>query len=162
MKPLYEIAKEFLHLFKVDDQHVVNGETGEVLDASYLDQLQMDMETKVDNICCLIKDLEADMENCKEQEASFAARRKADESKIKSLKAYLTHWIAGKNITTKRAQVRWRKSTSVVISDEAQVPDKYKSQVVTVKINKTALKKDLKNAPVPGAVIVENENIQIA
>lgn len=38
---LYRIANGIKNCFKVDENAVVNGETGEVFDADYLDQLKM-------------------------------------------------------------------------------------------------------------------------
>lgn len=57
---LYRIANGIKNCFKVDENAVVNGETGEVFDADYLDQLKMKKEAKVDNIACWIKELEAE------------------------------------------------------------------------------------------------------
>ena len=51
---LYRIANGIKNCFKVDENAVVNGETGEVFDADYLDQLKMKKEAKVDNIACSI------------------------------------------------------------------------------------------------------------
>lgn len=49
---LYRIANGIKNCFKVDENAVVNGETGEIFDADYLDQLKMKKEAKVDNIAC--------------------------------------------------------------------------------------------------------------
>lgn len=43
---LYRIANGIKNCFKVDENAVINGETGEVFDADYLDQLKMKKEAK--------------------------------------------------------------------------------------------------------------------
>ena len=48
---------------------------------------------------------------------------------------------------------------SVKIYDEAQIPDEYKTKVVTVKVDKTAIKKALKETGeiIPGTKIIDNK-----
>ena len=48
---------------------------------------------------------------------------------------------------------------SVEIYDEKQIPDEYKTKVVTVKVDKTAIKKALKETGeiIPGAKIIDNK-----
>lgn len=162
MKPLYSIALQIKRCFRVNDSTVVDGETGEVFDAAYLDQLKMDKTKKVDNIACWIKDLQAEADACKAQEEAFRARRKSVESRINHLMEYLTTWIPGENMDTKRARIRWRKSTSVAITDAKAVPSNYKHEEVVEKIDKTEVKKALKaGIKVFGAQLVEKQNIQI-
>ena len=159
---LYRIANGIKNCFKVDENAVINGETGEVFDADYLDQLKMKKEAKVDNIACWIKELEAEAEALKKQEEGFAVRRKRAERRAASLKDYLTFWVGGENLKLKRSEVRWRKSTSVTIMDENAIPETFKKQKITEVVDKAGIKDALKKGNfVDGAVLTEKQNIQI-
>ena len=54
-----------------------------------------------------------------------------------------------------------RKSSSLIIENEELIPKKYKTQVVTTKIDKAQIKKDLKNEDIPSAYIQENINLMV-
>ena len=61
-----------------------------------------------------------------------------------------------------KAIVSFRKSVAVQIDDEAALPADFKVETVTVKPDKTAIKKAiLDGTEVSGASLVENRNIQI-
>lgn len=48
---------------------------------------------------------------------------------------------------------------SVEIYDEAQIPDEYKTKVIEIKVDKTAIKKTLKETGeiIPGTRIIDNK-----
>ena len=79
---LFEIENEIMNCW---DQ-----ETGEILDSDRLDQLEMERDTKIENIALYIKNLTADAEALKAEKQSFAERQKAAENKVESLKKYLS------------------------------------------------------------------------
>lgn len=54
-----------------------------------------------------------------------------------------------------------RKSSSLIIENEELIPKKYKTQIITTKIDKAQIKKDLKNEDIPSAYIMENFNLMI-
>ena len=66
---LFEIENEIMNCW---DQ-----ETGEILDSDRLDQLEMERDTKIENIALYIKNLTADAEALKAEKQSFAERQKA-------------------------------------------------------------------------------------
>lgn len=162
MKPLYQIASILKRCFRIDENTAVDGETGEVFDAAYLDQLKMEKSKKADNIACWIKELQAEAEACKAQENAFKERRQRAEKKIKSLSDYLTAWIPGETIETKRASIRWRKSVAVVVTDESRIPEEFRIRKVTESIDKAEIRRALKNGSIiEGASLEERQNIQI-
>lgn len=57
--------------------------------------------------------------------------------------------------------ISYRRSTAVEITDELLIPNEYKTTVETIKIDKMALKKALKDSDVLGAVLINNKNIQV-
>ena len=59
-------------------------------------------------------------------------------------------------------KITFRKSQTLEIVDETKVPKKYKTQVVTTKIDKNAIKADMKNGDkIKGVELITNQNLQI-
>ena len=77
---LYEIENEILNC--------VDMETGEIVDIEKLESLQMERDQKIENIGCWIKNLLADAKALKEEKDNLAARQKAAENKVASLKTF--------------------------------------------------------------------------
>lgn len=160
---LYKIARSIQKCFKIPTGEYIDTDTGEVLDEEYLDGLRIAKTRKIENIACWIKNLQAEVEAYKKEEEAFRIRRKQAENRIESLKRYLTNWVAGERIDTDRCRVTWRKSVSVEIQDESRVPEDYKKEKVIMNIDKVSIKKALTGgADVPGASLLEKQNIQIS
>lgn len=158
---LYEIDLAIQRCF-VDGEDVIDTETGEVLDAGYLDGLKMEKDKKIRNIACYIKNLEAEAEALKAEKMKMAARQKSAENKAESLKKYLSNFVgAGNKVKDTEYQISWRKSETVEIDDPSALIDDF----LTFKApepNKTAIKQAIKNGDtVAGAHLVEKQNMQI-
>lgn len=160
---LYKIARSIQKCFRIPTGEYIDTDTGEVLDEEYLNGLRIAKTRKVENIACWIKNLQAEAEAYKKEEEAFRSRRKQAESRIESLKRYLTNWVSGEKIETDRCKVTWRKSVSVEIQDESRVPEDYKKEKVIMNIDKVSIKKALTGGKdVPGASLLEKQNIQIS
>lgn len=160
---LYKIARSIQKCFKIPTGEYIDTDTGEVFDEEYLNGLRIAKTRKVENIACWIKNLQAEVEAYKKEEEAFRTRRKQAESKVESLKRYLTNWVAGERIDTDRCRVTWRKSVSVEIQDESRVPEDYKKEKVIMNIDKVSIKKALTGGKdVPGASLLEKQNVQIS
>ena len=72
-------------------------ETGEILDAEYLDKLAMERDMKIENIALWIKNLKSEAEALKAEKDVFAQRQKSAENKMEQLKKYLANALAGKS-----------------------------------------------------------------
>jgi hypothetical protein len=55
----------------------------------------------------------------------------------------------------------FRKSTSLEIVDEEKVPSEYVSEKVVTSIDKSQIKKDMKDREIPGVQLREKQNLQI-
>lgn len=56
----------------------------------------------------------------------------------------------------------FRKSTATEIDDESQIPQAYIKQIITERIDKTAIKQAIQNGEeVPGAKLITRQNLQI-
>lgn len=154
---LYEIDKALMDFeFEIDE------ESGEILNASDLDELQMAREQKIENIGLYIKNLEAEKEAVKHEKDNFADREKRLGKKIDSLKGYLTYALQGEKFSTPKVAVSFRKSESLLVKDEYLVPDKYCEYTMLRKPNKKNIKDALKKGEeIMGVELVEKQNIQI-
>ena len=167
-RSLYEIDKAVLNAIN-NVYSKVDGETGELLDASVvddlkeLDVLRLDRKTKLENIACYIKNLEADAAAIASESKKLADRAKRKKSRAESLRKYITNSMitAGEfEVETLRVALSFRKSEAVEIPDESVISHKYCN--VTYKPDKKAIKEAIKNGQrVRGAALVENQNLQI-
>ena len=161
---LFEIDDAIRKCFVIEEtDEVVDTETGEIFDASYLDNLQMQRDKKIENISKWIKNLDSDIEQLKAQKDSFAKRQKTAETKRDSLKGYLSSYLNGEkwDAPDRSVAISFRKSEAVSISDESIIPKKWfiKQDPKLDKAGiRAALKKGLK---VKGATLTVNNNIQI-
>ena len=152
-----------MNLFEIDNAILscVDMETGEIIDTEKLDQLQMERDTKIENIACWIKNLTSDAEELKKQKQAFADRQKKAEDKAESLKKYLSSYLAGQKFSTSKVVVSFRKTSSVNVTDINQIPEEFlKYEAPTV--DKLAIKSAIKDgAKIAGAEIVEGQSISI-
>lgn len=154
---LYEIDKALMDFeFEIDE------ETGEILNAADLDELNLAREQKIENIGLYIKNLEAEKEAVKHEKDNFADRQKRLEKKIESLKGYLTYALDGQKFSTPKVAVSFRKSESVLVKDKWLIPDSYMNLSVVREPNKTAIKNALKRGEeINGVELLEKRNISI-
>ena len=153
---LYEINQEILEC--------IDQETGEIIDTERLESLTIAFDEKVENIGLYIKNLNAEAKAIKEEKDSLAARQKTAESKANSLKNYLSNVLQGQRFNSPKLAISYRRSESVEINDLDNIPTEYiKPRILKESdISKTDIKADLKDgAIIPGAILVEKNNIQI-
>jgi hypothetical protein len=79
-----------------------------------------------------------------------------------AFKKYIEYCLQGKNLKTKTFTFTHRKSESVEIIDEAQIPPQYLREKFIVEPDKKLIKTDLKiGAVIPGCTIKETLNFSI-
>ena len=150
---LFEIEREIMSC--------VDMETGEIIDTEKLDQLTMERDTKIENIACWIKNLTAEAEALKAQKQAFADRQETAENKVKSLKKYLSSYLAGQKFATDKVAISFRKTSSVNVTDMSLIPKEYLKYAEPT-VDKTAVKNAIKaGAVVPGAEIAEGQSISV-
>lgn len=152
-----------MNLYEIDQEimNCVDMETGEIIDPVRLNELQMDRDTKIENIACWIKNLKADAEALKTEKDALANRQKTAENKIESLKKYLSDYLAGQKFSTPKVAISFRKTSSVNVTDISQLPNKF-LKFADPTPDKTAIKNAIKaGTAVTGAEIVEGQSISI-
>lgn len=154
MASLYQIDQAILEC--------LDAETGEIIDAEKLNALFMEKNQKIENIALWIKNLQADALAYKAEKDAFAARQKAAENKVESLKAYLVSALDGQKFSTAKCAVSFRKSEAVQVDDVNSIPAEWTRIKTTIEPDKTALKAALKaGREITGCKLVENTSVQI-
>lgn len=160
---LWEIKDEIEKCFS----ETVDEETGEILsevNLQYLEELQMAFDEKVDNICCLIKNMDAEVKAFKTEEANLKKRRMAKENASQRLKDYLKAILNGQKFESVRSKISYRASKSTEVDMDLFMNNKDYDLYVKTEItpNKTAIKKALEDGKeLIGAEIVENQSMII-
>lgn len=152
-----------MNLYEIDKaiSECVDPETGEIIDIERLSELQIERETKCENVALWIKNLNADIAAYKAEKDSFAEREKQAKAKVETLKIWLSKALNDNPMKTTKVAVSFRKSESVEIENEAIVPKKYLRIKKVVEPDKTLIKEALKSGKVKGCRIVVKNNIQI-
>lgn len=154
MRPLYEIDNDIMAC--------VDTETGEIVDESKLEALELERDKKIEGIILWRKDLLAEAEAVKAEAQKLSARAKSCENKAEQLKKYIEHILSGDKFKTERCSVSYRKTTSVTIDDYRAIDAKYWKDVKEDWISKTAVKEALeKGINIAGAHLEEKNGIVI-
>ncbi len=172
---IYEIDNKLTTLLEMG----CDPDTGEILDDydldKAIDECQMDLNTKISNIACYIKNLLSDAEQLKAEKQKLAKRQSVAENKAERLKKYLDGYLHATinekdlpkyKFSDPRCSISYRKSESVEVNDLNLIPSNFiKPRVLKeTDVDKTAIKtflKNDKNAHVDGAELITKENIQI-
>lgn len=154
---LFEINRAILEFdYEIDE------ETGEILNAEALDELQLAREDKIEGVGLWIKNLQAEAEAVKKEKDAMADRQKRLEKKAESLKNYLAWALQGERFSTPKIMMTFRKSESVYIPNEADLDDRFVNITMVKKPDKKLIKDTLKaGLEVPGAELITKQNLQI-
>lgn len=152
-------------------------ETGEVFEtedelAQKIDEVAIELDTKIENIGCYIKNLESDIEAFKREEDNLKKRRKSTENKIEGLKTYLNNYLTAVypneddrrkwKFKTPKVVLGYRKSTTVEVPDLEKLDKNFIKIKTETSADKTAIKEAIKNgAEVKGAFLKDNINLSI-
>ena len=150
-------------IYEIDQaiMECVDLETGEIIDTEQLDKLQMERDTKLENVACWIKDLKAEAEALKNEKQALAERQRVAENKAESLKKWLAYALQGEKFKTPKCAISFRKSEAVEVTDEGlNNLMKEHDELLTYKApepNKTAIKQALKDGlSVEGVQLIQN------
>lgn len=143
----------------------VDIETGEIIDFERLEQLEIERDTKIENVALWLKELKAEAEAIKAERQILEKRQKSAENKVEQLKRYLSYALDGEKFKTAKVSISYRKSTSVEVDlDELMRADncdnylRYKEP----EADKTAIKDALEEGfDVAGCRLIEKTSIQI-
>ena len=140
-------------------------ENGDIDEETFNDTLEaMGGDEKIENVCKVIRNLEADAAAFKAEKDRLAERQKTAENGVKRLKQSLLDYLVAADIKKHSAglfSVSVGTSKSVNITNEDALPDRY-FVPQPPKVDKTMLSNDLKSAiHIEGAELVENPYLRI-
>lgn len=158
MAALYEINAMLQSLF--DSSVNEDGEIDEEALAQ-IEGLQLDRQTKIENIACMIKNLRSDAEQIKAEAKKLSERAKTAENKAERLKNYLMMNLNGEKFNSPRAQIYFQNRTGLKF-DESALPKKYLVKVTSYEPDKTAIKEALaEGKTVRGAYMETKQSLVI-
>lgn len=147
-----------LDLIQVDE------ETGEIEPAT-LESVQIASEEKIIATAMYIRRLDALNKATKETIQGLQERVRADSKRIEALKWLMTKAMDSLQYTEVKSPevtLRFRKSSSVEITDSESLPEQFLRTKTVVEPDKTAIKNALKaGEKIQGAQLVESRNLQI-
>lgn len=158
---LYEINREIEALF--------DPETGELLDESAFENLQMEREQKIEHLILLFKNLTAEAKAVKEEADALAKRQKSIANHAERVKGYIGYVLNGEKFRTARCSVSFRASESVDIQDADALVRWLESsgfddciRYKNPEINKPAVKELLRaGQEIPGVQLCKNQNLVV-
>ena len=166
---LYEISNKLNEFMEVGfDIDCIDPETGEILEDKVkekLETLEINFEEKTEGTALFIKNLNAEVEALKKEEANLKTRRISKEKKIESLTNYLSYVLnlsQKDKFETARVKLSFTKSKSVEILDINKLDIKFLRTKTTTEPEKNEIKKAIiAGEVVEGATLKENKNLQI-
>lgn len=153
---LYQITSAFPKLI---DQEEMSEEDKKEVEKELTELLQQ----KSQNLIGYIRNIELTIEAMKNEEKRISEQRKVLESRLTKFKEYVKECMEQNGFTKIETQLGAlsiaKNPISVEIYDEAQIPDEYKTKVIEIKVDKTAIKKALKETGeiIPGTRIIDNK-----
>lgn len=152
MRKLYEINSDIEKLLdedgiiKVDDENVVDVETGEVFSLTErLDALAIEKEEKIESVAIYLDDLNVKTAQIDEKIKYLQGIKKSVTGQVERLHGYLLYATDNKGLETKNISVKVKKSERVVIDDETIVPEEFIKTKIETSPDKTAIKKAIKD-----------------
>lgn len=162
---LYNITNRFVELMD-------KAENGELTEEEYNElgqELAIQLQQKGSNIIGYTKNIELTINAMKEEEKRIAENRKSLESKLDKFKQYVKENMERLGITKMDTELGILSVTknpiSVEITNENEVPNEFIQEVVTKKIDKTAIKNHFKSTGeiVAGTkIITDKTNLRIS
>lgn len=114
-----------MKIYEIDaaiEQLIAEGmdeETGELLcDFEKLDALQMERNKAVENLAMFYKNLMAEAEDIKVEEAALKKRREATVKAAERAEEYLKYVLCGEKFKTARVAISYRKSVKVELAND--------------------------------------------
>lgn len=155
---LYNITNKFIELFE-------KSEEGELTEQELQEEgteLALALKNKGTSIIAYTKNIESLIDAMKNEEKRIAENRKVLENKLDRFKTYVKENMQRLEIQKLESELGTlsiaKNPASVEILDESLIPDGYKKEKVTITVDKTAIKNDLKAGKnIQGVRLVEDK-----
>lgn len=159
---LYELEQKQIRINEMLEEN--GGELTPELEAEL--QIQdFEINEKFESYCKAIKSYEAAILGFKSEIERLKSRKETAERAIAHMKEAMLNAMDLFKLTKIQAgifTISTRKSQSLDVLDESLVPDKFKSEVTTIKVDKNSIKDALKNGEkIEGIILNDNTNLSI-
>ena len=152
MANLYELTSDLREISEIED-----------IDIEQVEQIKAVIKAEIDKkssgIVALVRNLESDVDTIKAEIDRLNNLKKVKENRIANIKNYTKECLeeAGiKKVSTSLGNISIRKTPGAVeILDEDLIPTEYKSEIVTVKVDKKAILAELKEG-----VVIQGVNLK--
>lgn len=135
-------------------------ETGELMNAEILEDLELERSVKLESIALSVKNIRAEAEAVKAEKLALAKRQARLENTADRLSEYLGGELGGVNFSTARVECGFRKTAVTEIVDADKIPEEYLD--VKTSPNKTRIKAAIRaGIKVDGAVLTERSSLTI-
>ena len=169
MKSIFDISADYLKTISDLENYLIENDTDEV-PAHFDEALSInkdEMNDKLRNYYFYIEQLKGEAETLKNHISKMSAKKRAIENNIKRLKNYVAAGLQLYGEKNKSGNMFYKhelfkvtatRSSRLKITDETKIPEQYKREVYTVKIDNAQIKKDIKNgANIEGAFIDDTQ-----
>lgn len=157
MTSLYKISQDILDIVN-NEQEILDeaDETWQEADRLSLearfDQLNMDFNEKLSNVCKYMRDCETNALKFKDESVRLAKLAQRESNMAERLKNYVSDILQAQSIDKLDLdlfKLSFRESASLEIIDESLVPAQFKEKIVTetIKIDKNQIKAFMKTLP---------------
>lgn len=175
MTSLYKISQDILDIVN-NEQEILDEADETWLEADRLsleakfDQLNMDFNEKLSNVCKFMRECETNALKFKSEAVRLAKLAEKESNMAFRMKEYVSDILQAQKIDKLDLdlfKLSFRESASLEIIDESLVPDQFKAREVveTIKIDKVKIKSFLKTFPsvpsVPWVQLNVKQNLQI-
>jgi len=156
---LFEIKNEILELENME----TDGEQSlEEAIKNSLDDLNLDLNEKVDNLCRLINSIEGSKATISNEIARLGDRKKSCDTRIAGIKQYLLDTVQELNKKSVKTELYTVTNATgrdgIIIDDEKAIPSDFVHVEVVEKIDKKALLKAAKERIINGCHIEKSKN----
>lgn len=158
---LYEIDKEIQVELDALERCEETGETPESI-LERLEKLALARDQKLNALCAVIKNYEANAEIAKGESQRLKSRAAQLEKWAESARWYLKRVLAGEKWTNGIHSVSYRKSEAVEVEKEELIPVAYMKEHLSYEPDKEQIKADIKaGATIPGVRLERRLNLQV-
>lgn len=156
---LYDITNAFPVLMEQE-------EMSEEDKAKIQEELMLLLQEKSQNTIGYVRNIELTIEAMKSEEKRISEQRKTLENRLTKFKEYVKECMEKGGFTKVETELGSltvaKNPASVEIVNEDEVPSEFKQEVVTVKIDKTAIKNHFKETgEIPAGVNINTQNTSL-
>lgn len=161
MASLWEIDERLMNY-----QMEFDPDTGEWVNEDEYNAIQMDKDEKIENTALVIKNKQYLLDALKDEKRNLDDRIKVLTNEIDRLKQRVGFSLGYKPFETPKCKISFRKSKSVVVTDEDKIPKKFFKTEKVTKLMKDEVKKYLasiegSNKKCNWAKLEEKQNLQL-